>query len=324
MAGGANDDLYIVDITGDVITEAAGEGTVSVQSSVTYTLAVNIENLALTGAGNINGTGNASANTITGTTGNNSLSGGDGNDTMDGGTGTDTLAGGNNDDSLTGGIGADSLDGGAGNDTMVGGADNDTYAVDAAGDVVTEAAGGGTDTVMSAITYTLGSEVENLTLTGAGNVNATGNTLANIITGNSGNNIIIGGAGNDTIDGGTGNDTITGGAGADSINVNNGNDRLLYTSTLDVGDIVTNFDNAGGVGAQDFIDLDGLFDSLGIAAAARVGRTALVDTGADVELRIDQNGDAVFETLVLTFQGTGAVTGISIGTAATDDIQVGT
>ena len=177
------------------------------------------------------------------------------------------------------------LDGGAGNDTMVGGADNDTYVVDAAGDVVTEAAGGGTDTVLSAITYTLGSEVENLTLTGAGNVNATGNTLANVITGNSGNNIIIGGAGNDTIDGGTGIDTITGGAGADSINVNNGNDRLLYTSTLEVGDIVTNFDNAGGTGAQDYIDLDGLFDSLGVAAAARAGRTSLVDTGANVDLR---------------------------------------
>ena len=41
------------------------------------------------------------------------------------------------------------LDGGAGTDTMAGGAGNDTYVVDTAGDVVTEAAGGGTDTVQS-------------------------------------------------------------------------------------------------------------------------------------------------------------------------------
>ncbi len=75
----------------------------------------------------------------------------------------------------------------------------------------------------------------------------------------------------------TGNDTITGGAGADSISVNSGNDRLLYTSTLDAGDVITNFDNAGGIGAQDFIDLDGLFDAWSVAAAARAGRTTLVE-----------------------------------------------
>ena len=173
--------------------------------------------------------------------------------------------------------------------------------------MVTEAAGGGTDAVLSsAATYTLAGEVENLTLSGTGNINGTGNTLANIITGNSGNNIILGGAGNDTLDSGTGSDTITGGTGADSINVISGNDRLLYTATLDVGDIITNFDDAGGAGAQDFIDLDGLFDSLGVAAAARTGRTCLVDTGANVDLRIDADNNGSFELTVLTFQGTEA------------------
>jgi Ca2+-binding RTX toxin-like protein len=166
--------------------------------------------------------------------------------------------------------------------------------------------------------------VENLTLTGAGTINATGNTLANVITGNSGNNIILGDVGNDTIDGGNGLDTITGGAGADSINVNNGNDRLLYNSTLEVGDIVTNFDNAGGTGAQDYIDLDGLFDSLGVAAASRAARVSLVDTGADVDLRVDTDGNGSFETTVLTFSGMANTTGMTIGVAAADDIQVGT
>jgi Ca2+-binding RTX toxin-like protein len=64
------------------------------------------------------------------------------------------------------GAGNDTLNGGAGVDTLVGGAGNDTYVVDNAGDVVTEVASGGSDTVQAAVTYTLGAEVENLTLTG--------------------------------------------------------------------------------------------------------------------------------------------------------------
>jgi Ca2+-binding RTX toxin-like protein len=188
MIGGAGDDTYVVDATGDVITELVGEGTDVVQASVTYTLAANVENLTLAGTTAISGTGNTGNNVLTGNSAANTLTGGAGNDTLDGGTGTDSL---------------------------VGGAGDDTYVVDVATDVVTELANEGVDTVRSGVTLTLGSNVENLILTGTAAINGTGNTLDNVLTGNSANNTLTAGAGNDTLDGGAGTDTMVGGAGND-------------------------------------------------------------------------------------------------------------
>src|SRR5262245_3954896 len=71
-------------------------------------------------------------------------------------TANDTLRGNGGHDTLYGDAGNDLLDGGAGNDLLYGGAGNDTYVVNSASDVVTEAAGGGTDTVRSALGITLG------------------------------------------------------------------------------------------------------------------------------------------------------------------------
>ena len=98
MIGGAGNDTYAVDNVGDVVTELVGGGTDLVQSSVTYTLAANVDNLTLTGTVAINGTGNADNNSLKGNTAANSLFGGAGDDTLDGGAGND---------SLTGGAGAD-------------------------------------------------------------------------------------------------------------------------------------------------------------------------------------------------------------------------
>jgi Ca2+-binding RTX toxin-like protein len=141
---------------------------------------------------------------------------------------------------LIGNAANNSLSGGAGNDTMLGGAGNDTYSVDSTLDVVTENLNEGTDTVLSTVTYTLGVNVENLTLQGATAINGTGNSLSNVITGNTGNNLLDGGAGHDTVNGGNGNDTLNGG---------NGNDSLLGGSGNDVLNGSTGFDTlVGGIG----------------------------------------------------------------------------
>jgi hypothetical protein len=161
MTGGTGNDTYIVDSSGDIITENLNEGTDTVQSSITYTLGANLETLILTGTGAINGTGNSLNNIITGNSGNNMLNGGAGNDTLTGAAGNDTLIG---------GIGADS---------MVGGTGNDTYYVDHKGDRVVEALNAGRDTVISSISYTLPTNVEDLTLSGKANINGTGNSLNN-------------------------------------------------------------------------------------------------------------------------------------------------
>jgi Ca2+-binding RTX toxin-like protein len=108
---------------------------------------------------------------------------------------------------LTGSAFADTIDGGAGIDTMTGGNGNDTYVVDNVKDVVKEGSStGGIDTVVAFVNYTLGSNLENLTLGGGAAINGVGNALANTITGNAASNVIDGKAGVDVLDGGDGSD----------------------------------------------------------------------------------------------------------------------
>jgi Ca2+-binding RTX toxin-like protein len=183
MTGGLGNDTYVVDEAGDTINEMASEGIDSVQASITHSLALNVENLLLTGTNAINGFGNSLANTITGNSG------------------------------------ANTLDGGAGADQLSGGQGNDIYVVDEAGDAVTEASAQGTDTVQSGITYTLTDNVENLTLTGGNAINGTGNALDNVLTSSSGVNVLTGGGGNDTYVVGAGDSVVEQtGEGTDTVN----------------------------------------------------------------------------------------------------------
>ncbi len=216
LAGGAGDDIYDVDSSGDSVVEGADAGNDSVFASATFDLGNNIETLTLTGTADIDGRGNNSANVINGNSGNNSLTGDGGTDTMNGEAGNDTIDGSGGNDSMSGGDGNDHMVATSGNDTMAGGDGDDSYEINNSSDIVVEAPDEGMDTVFSSGTYTLGANVENLTLTGASNRNGTGNGENNILSGNTVNNVLSGGNGSDTLDGGLGADTLTGGGAADN------------------------------------------------------------------------------------------------------------
>jgi len=278
MIGGAGNDTYGVDNVDDTVTELVDEGIDTVKSSIHYTLGDNVENLTLTGAVDLNGTGNELNNNLKGNEGNNILSGAAGDDVLNGGEGVDTLIGGTGDDTyivdnsadtvieqanegndlifssasyvmpehvenmiltgtssisgtgnaldnrITGNNANNLIDGGAGADVMAGGKGHDNYIVDNTGDVVLENQNQGIDTVNASIDYALGENLENATLTGSDNLNATGNELDNVLTGNSGNNVL---------DGGMGVDTMIGGAGDDTYIVDNINDTV--TESIDEG-----------------------------------------------------------------------------------------
>jgi len=169
-----------------------------------------------------------------------------GDDLVVGFGGNDTLFGDQGSDQLWGGLGNDWLDGGAGADGMAGGSGSDTYVVDNAGDIVDESGSDGTDTVQSAISFSLADTahvlgaVENLTLLGTADIDATGNALNNVLTGNAGSNILDGGAGADRMTGGAGNDTYvvdnTGDIVNESVVGSNGTDIVLSAISFSLAD----------------------------------------------------------------------------------------
>ena len=178
LIGGAGNDTYVADASDSVIeTSTLASEIDTIETSSSWTLGANLENLRLLGSADLVGTGNALNNM------------------------------------LTGNGGANLLDAGLGADTMFGSAGDDTYVVDNLADKVFETAtasspvdSGGNDTVRSSVSWTLGNFVENLVLVGSDHLGATGNALANTLRGNAGNNLLDGKAGIDVLDGGEGSD----------------------------------------------------------------------------------------------------------------------
>ena len=263
MIGGIGSDLYDVDNAGDKVVELAGQGDGDfVLSSISYVLPVEVEALQLTGNGLINGTGNAKANSITGNSAVNILDGKGGADVMDGGGG------------------------------------GDTYKVDNINDKTSDSGGvgNGIDHVISSVGHTIGSGIENLTLTGTGAINGTGNNLENLITGNSGANVLsgldgsdtlIGGAGNDQLIGAAGIDRLAGGAGFDTLVGGFNPDVFLFDKNSSGKDQIVNFETGFG---GDIIYIGEMLTGYapGVSHADDFVRLAFVD-GA-LTLQVDANG----------------------------------
>ncbi len=192
-------------------------------------------------------------------------------DHLYGGGGNDLLEGNGGNDYLQGDEGTDRLDGGAGLDTLVGGAGDDFYIVDNLGDRIIEGLNNGTDRAESSVSFTLSTNIEHLTLTGAADLNGIGNELNNTITGNSavnrldgkgGTDHLIGGGQDDILVGGTGdNDLLEGGVGFDTYIYNNGdgidriedsdaNGRIVFNGSVLQGGVSTD-------GGTTFVSLDG-------------------------------------------------------------------
>jgi Ca2+-binding RTX toxin-like protein len=224
--GSTGNDLYYVHNSSAAVLENAGEGTDWVFADVNFTLGSHVENLQLTGAANLSGNGNGLDNLIYSNGANCTLFGGGGNDTLVGGAGTDT---------------------------MYGSSGNDIYYVHNSAAAALENAGEGTDWVYSGVSYALGSHIENIVLTGVGNINATGNSAANRFEGNSNNNSFSG---------------------------NGGTDRFVFAAAGTGDDTITDFDASNASAGHDLIDLSGRGLSFGAISAG------ITQVGADVHIAI--------------------------------------
>jgi Ca2+-binding RTX toxin-like protein len=222
------------------------------------------------------------------------LLGFDGNDTILGNAGNDTL---------DGGSGNDTLNGGLGDDIMMGGFGSDTYFVDSTLDKVKEGASDGIDTVKSSVTYTLGANVDRLTLTGTAAIDGTGNSLNNILTGNEAANRLNGRDGVDTLDGGGARDILTGGAGADIFLFRDGDFGGSSTSSADR---ITDFTQSDG-DRMDLHLIDSKTGTIGNQSFTFIGTESFHDVAGELRYQEisgntyisgDTNGDGVADFMI--------------------------
>jgi len=189
-------------------------------------------------------------------------------------------------DVIYGTNGNDILDGRAGADKLTGGTGNDTYIIDNIGDIIDETSTLATeiDTVQSSITYTLGTNLEDLTLLGTSTINGTGNSLNNSLTGNTVNNILNGGARADILTGLAGADTLTGGLGADRFLFNSNRAFVLADLGVDrITDFLSGTDKivldktaftaltsvaGGAIGASEFAIINGATNGATLAGSS--------------------------------------------------------
>jgi len=238
LSGAAGDDVFIIDNAGDRITELAAGGFDTVRTNLaTYALGAELEALIYTGTAAFSGTGNGLANRMTG------------------GANADALGGGGGDDTLDGGIGADTLDGGLG---------DDLYLVDNSADAIVEAAASGLDTVQTSTSWvvTAGAQVDRVMLTGAGNLNLTGNLFGMTLEGNSGLNTLDDGGGADILKGMAGNDTYVVRNAATVVAEASGEGLDTVNTTLNSYGLTADVETLSFIGTGDFTGQGNALDNL--------------------------------------------------------------
>lgn len=307
LRGGAGNDTYTVH-AGDFVIEGSSAGSDTIVSDVSWTLASNVENLLLIGVDSLAGAGNVLANNMTGNEAGNTLRGLGGNDTLNGSAGDDTLDGGSGADLLTG-------------------VDGDDWYLVGAGDTVLEAsADGGADTVFSSTDWTLGPNLEHLSLNLGASVGV-GNELDNNIVSSQGNNLIFGLAGDDTLDSGVGSSTLSGGVGNDVI-YSDVSDTLIFDtplSELDNLDLIVDF---GAAGLRIWLD-DDVFTGFDASASTSLSFVQVLRaSGATAALTEAQRIIYDTDTGALYYDadgvgGLGAVQFAQIGTTTHRDLFVG-
>ncbi len=171
---------------------------------------------------------------------------------------------------------------------LYGGQGSDLYIVDNTSDQTIENAAEGTDAVQSSVAWTLGSNVENLTLTGSSNIDGEGNADANIITGNSGNNALKGNDGADDIHGGGGSDFLWGGDGQDDLWGDGGADIFVFEATNAYNniDVIKDFT----LGQNDVIDINNLLTAYDPLTDVLTDFVEITTNGSDSVLKVDRDG----------------------------------
>jgi Ca2+-binding RTX toxin-like protein len=236
----------------------------------------------------------------------------DEDDTIVGAGGKDFIQALGGDDTVYGGVGRDKVDGGLGADVMYGGPGDDTYTVDNPDDRVIENHHGGADRVKSSVSFTLGENVENLTLTGSDNTDGTGNGSANAVTGNASNNVLSGEGGKDTLRGKAGDDILIGGEGFDIYAGGPGADQFVFDSpSRTSADSVIDFSSAQGdrlavYGADYGLDAgllaDASYFALASSALADVDHGRFLYKAASRTLSWDADGSVgTPNTVIATF-----------------------
>jgi Ca2+-binding RTX toxin-like protein len=218
LAGGLGNDTYFVNNTSDIVIENANEGADTIQTSVSYVLPANVENLSGTGTADLTLTGNDLNNVITANSDNDTLIAGAGLATLNGGTG------------------------------------NDTFIINSMSDVI-HAQAGGTNTVQTSVSlFALPANVQTVIGTGNASLILNGNSGNNLIQGNSSFDMLIAGSGTAVMQSGagggmmyeaTGQGALLGASGNDIFYAGNANDFIAGGAGNDTVSLIATGSNVG-------------------------------------------------------------------------------